>query len=289
MTIPDEVRDPGPNASPVELVRTPFHPQERYQCGPAALMTVLEASGADVTLPELIDKVYLPGREGSLQVEMLAATRTSARVPYRLDGTVSALLAELRQGRPVVVLQNLGVAAFPRWHYAVVIGFDPEEDEIVLRSGTDQRRVAPLRTFLHTWRRSDYWGFVALPPDELPANVNRSRYLAAVASLENAGRLDEAGVAWQLALTQWPEDTVALFGPASTAFRLQEYDLAARRYRQLLSKDGSLVVARNNLALALARQGHIDEALAEIDRAIADTADPQLETELLDSRREILE
>ena len=252
-------------------------------------MTVLEASGADVTLPELIDKVYLPGREGSLQVEMLAATRTSGRIPYRIDGSMSALLAELQDGRPVLVLQNLGVAAFPRWHYAVVVGFDPASDELVLRSGTDHRRVTPLRTFLHTWRRSDYWGFVALPPNELPANVNRSRYLAAIASLENAGRLDAAGVAWQVALAEWPEDTVALFGAANTALRLQEYDLAARRYRQLLSKNESLVVARNNLALALAGQGNVDEALAEIDRAIADTADPQLESELLDTRREILE
>lgn len=283
------MRDPGPYDSPVELAETPFYPQERYQCGPAALMTVLTASGADVTLDELIDRVYLPRREGSLQVEMLAATRTAGRVPYRLDGSVSALLAELTHGRPVVVLQNLGVAALPRWHYAVVVGVDPLREEVILRSGTDERRVTSLRTFLHTWRRSDYWAFVALRPDELPGRMNRSRYLAALASLENAGRLAEAARAWETALSQWPDDRVALFGAANTAFRLQQFERAARIYRRLLSNDGTLVVARNNLALALAKQGRIDEALAEIDRAIADAADPALEAELRDTRREILD
>lgn len=289
VSIPDSVRDPGPQALPIELDSTPFHPQERYQCGPAALMTVLETSGADVTLPELIDKVYLPGRQGSLQVEMLAATRTSGRIAYRPDGTVSALLAELRLGRPVVVLQNLGVAAFPRWHYAVVVGIDPENDEVILRSGTDRRRVTPLRTFLHTWRRSGYWAFVVLPPDELPANPDRSRYLEAVASLENAGRLRDAATAWRTALAKWPDDKVALFGAANTALQLQEYESATRLYRQLLSLDDSVVAARNNLALALARQGLTDEALNEIDKAIADAEDPQLRIELLDTRREVLE
>lgn len=253
-------------------------------------MTVLEASGADVTLEDLVDRVYLPGREGSLQVEMLAATRTSGRIPYRLDGSVSALLAELHQGHPVVVLQNLGIAAVPRWHYAVVIGFDPEDDKVILRSGTDARRLTSLRTFLHTWRRSDYWAIVTLRPDEMPANVDRKRYLAAIASMENAGRLDESAIAWQTALSRWPDDTVALFGAANTSYLRQDYEGASNFYRRLLSIDGSMVVARNNLALALANQGLIDEALVEIDRAIADANDDvRLRNELFDTRREILE
>ena len=59
----------------VELAETPFFSQQRYQCGPAALATVLNAAGVKVTDEELVPEVYLPTREGSLQVEMLAATR----------------------------------------------------------------------------------------------------------------------------------------------------------------------------------------------------------------------
>src|SRR3569623_3188919 len=53
----------------VELAAVPFFPQERYQCGPAALATVLASSGAAVTADELAPQVYLPARQGSLQPE----------------------------------------------------------------------------------------------------------------------------------------------------------------------------------------------------------------------------
>src|SRR5574342_247053 len=63
------------DARRVELARVPFFAQEAYQCGPAALAMALGAAGKRVTPEELVAEVYLPGREGSLQVEMLAATR----------------------------------------------------------------------------------------------------------------------------------------------------------------------------------------------------------------------
>ena len=36
-------------ATRAELTDTPFFPQEEYQCGPAALATVLKAKGRDIT------------------------------------------------------------------------------------------------------------------------------------------------------------------------------------------------------------------------------------------------
>ena len=64
----------------VELDSTPFFPQQDYQCGPAALATVLVASGAQVSPDELVAEVYLPGRKGSLQAELIAAARARGRV-----------------------------------------------------------------------------------------------------------------------------------------------------------------------------------------------------------------
>ena len=59
----------------VELSDTPFFPQEEYQCGPAALATVLNAAGVGLAPNDLVDQVYLSTQHGSLQVELLAATR----------------------------------------------------------------------------------------------------------------------------------------------------------------------------------------------------------------------
>ena len=281
--IPPDVSELPAAADSIELGDTPFYPQERYQCGPAALTTVLAQSGAAVSLEEIVDKVYLPGRQGSLQIELLAAARTAGRLPYVIDGSLAAVWRELAAGRPVLVLQNLGVEAIPRWHYAVVVGIDVDRGEIVLRSGTDRRRVTRAATFLRTWRRGGYWGMVAVAPGELPAAVDRSRYFESIAALEQAGRPDAAAVAWRTALRNWPGDTVALFGLANALFAMQDFAAAEAAYRDLLRHDAGAVAARNNLALALAEQGRYDDALDQIGIALSGNRDAALERELRDT------
>ena len=98
--IPPSVSELPATGSSIELVNTPFYPQERYQCGPAALTTVLVQSGAAVSLDDIVDKVYLPGRQGSVQFELLAATRSEGRLPYQVGGTLDAIRKELEAGRP---------------------------------------------------------------------------------------------------------------------------------------------------------------------------------------------
>jgi hypothetical protein len=279
-SLPDAVRELDVGAAVVELDETPFFPQQRYECGPAALSTALTMSGVDVALPEIVDKVYLPGKSGSLQVELMAATRTEGRLPYVIDGTLSAVWDELSAGRPVVVLQNLGVAAIPRWHYAVVVGVDAGRSEVILRSGTDRRRITATNTFLRTWRRGDYWAMIVLRPDEMPANVDQGRYLKAIAALEQAGQIDAAASGWVTALRVWPGDAVALFGLGNVRFETGEFAEAEKLYRALLEHDDQLLVARNNLALALAEQRKFDEALQEITAALTRNSDAVLAMEL---------
>jgi hypothetical protein len=282
-SIPPSVRELPDSAGAIELEDTPFYPQERYQCGPAALTTILVKSGRAVSLDDVVGKVYLPGRQGSLQLELLAATRTEGRLPYVIDGTLDAIWKELQAGRPVLVLQNMGVAAIPRWHYAVVVGIDARRGDVILRSGTDRRRKTPTRVFLRTWQRSGYWAMIALAPGELPAAADRSRYFEAIAALEQVGRSGEAAIAWQTALLEWPGDTVALFGLANARFAMQDFDAAETAYRELLELDPGQSAARNNLALALAHQGKYDAAIEEIEFALSTQPGPAVERELRDT------
>ena len=127
----------------IELTEVPFFPQQEYQCGPAALATVLNAGGAKVTPEELVSQVYIPERKGSLQVEMLAAARRNGMVSYTLAPRFESVLREIAAGNPVVVLQNLGLFS-AGWHYAVAIGYDYPLGTLVLRSGTHERDVMPF-------------------------------------------------------------------------------------------------------------------------------------------------
>ena len=275
--IDSRVASYGNLSTPVELTDVPFYSQERYQCGPAALTTLLVASAAKASLESVTDQVYLPGRQGSLQAELVAATRANERIPYVLDGSLRALIAELEAGRPVLVLQNLGVSWYPRWHYAVVVGIDPAADQVILRSGTERRRLTATRTFLRTWERGDYWALVTLEPGELPAAANKGRYMAAVAGVAATGHSEAAYAGWQAGLARWPDDTNALFGRASAAYDLGRYAEAEGLYRELLAMQPDLHPARNNLAYALLAQGRQADALAEIRRILdrIDDADTQ--------------
>jgi hypothetical protein len=53
-------------------------------------------------------------------------------------------------------------------------------------------------------------GVVLLPPGELPADANASRYLQAVASAESAGQFELAIAAYRTAALYWPGHPLAM-------------------------------------------------------------------------------
>jgi Peptidase_C39 like family len=252
----------------VELEATPFFPQREYQCGPAALATVLAATGVAVTPDELVSEVYLPGRRGSLQVEIAAATRTRGRLPYLLPPDESSLLAELAAGRPVLVLQKLGAGPWPGWHYAVLVGYDRVRHTVLLRSGTDRRLEMSARRFLWSWERGGRWALVALEPGAMPALPDLHRYVDASAGFEAVGRLDEAALAYAGAAERWPEAALPWLGLANVAYARDDLFTAQRLYGDALTRDPGDVAARNNRAESLLRLGCRSAAAREIARAL---------------------
>ena len=160
-------------SAPVQL-DVPFYAQTEYQCGPAALAGILEDSGIEIRPEQLMPQVYLPERRGSLQAELLGATRRAGRIPYLVESTVEDLLGEIREGRPVLVLQNLRTRHFPAWHYAVVVGFNVENNTIFLNSGVERGVSMPASKFLRTWEWARRWALIALRPGEFPANADRA-------------------------------------------------------------------------------------------------------------------
>ncbi len=244
-----------------ELASTPFFADEEYYCGPAALAAALGAAGVHVDPDTLADDVFLPGREGSLQLEMLAGARRHGAVATVIPGSLEAILREIDGGQPVVVLQNLGLSWAPSWHYAVVIGYDLDRRHLLLRSGPIERQALAIRTFEHTWKRGNHWAFVVLPPGRLPVTAEEREATHALVAFERSAEPAQAELAYATALKRWPDSLTLAMGLGNTQYAmgdlaaaLETFDQAARRHRS--------PAAYHNLAIVLLEQGQCDAARA---------------------------
>ena len=251
----------------MELTAVPFFPQTEYQCGPAALATVLKHAGAEVDADALVPEVYAPGLRGSLQPELLGATRRHGFVPYVIEPNAGALVAELAARRPVLVLQNLVVERVPVWHYAVVVGLSG--DDVILRSGKEERRIERASRFLREWQRGSNWAFVALKPGELPATERAGAYIRALAGAEPMLGAAAAERGYRAALERWPSDELVLFASAGQRHATGDLAEATALYRRLLAAAPQNAAAHNNLANVLAERGCRAEALAEAHAALS--------------------
>ena len=253
----------------IELGATPFFPQEEYQCGPAALAMLLRASGVEVEPQALTPQVFIPGRLGSLQAELIGATRRHGRLPYPLAATADEMIAELAEGRPVLVLQNLRASRWPKWHYAVLIGYDAQRNVAILRSGTEERVEMRWQRFAGTWHRGGRWAFTTLEPGVIPLHADASRYVEAVAGLEAAGQYRAAAVSYDAAIGRWPEQQHAWLGRGNVAYAEGDLQAAADAWLRAILLEPKDAAPRNNLAQTLADSHCHAESRRQIERAVA--------------------
>ena len=256
-------------STPVLLDAIPFFPQEAYQCGPAALATMLGASAVSVTPEALVPLVYVPERQGSFQVELVAAARSYGRLAYEIPATLDAMLAEVAAGHPVLVMQNLGVSWYPKWHYAVVKGFDVEKKRIILNSGLLENYALSLNTFERTWARSGHWAIVVLEPGIMPASAEPLQYFNAVVALESGNHVQPAAAAYASGLKAWPTDRNLLMGYGNLLYGMGDVVAAAGIFKNVTDYHPDYAPAYNNLAQILFESGDGQQALAYANKAVA--------------------
>jgi tetratricopeptide (TPR) repeat protein len=239
----------------VELVNTPFYPQLQYQCGPAALATVLEFKGAKTALEQLSSEIYIPARKGSLQIELTAAARRHGMLPYKIAPQLLDLLTEIAAGNPVLVFQNLGFKWYPQWHFALVIGYDRSQHKIILRSGTSQRLMTSFEGFERSWQRADFWALVIVPVGEIPQTAKPKPYLQTAFAFEETGHRQLALSAYRSAVTKWPDVAVTWLALGNMAFQNHYWSEAINAFKSAIVIEPTSPVGWNNLAYALHDSG----------------------------------
>ena len=171
----------------VELNAVPFFRGEAYQGGTMALASMLSQQGVTVT-PGLLEKpLNLPGAEDGLERNIQVLAREYGMVVYPLEPELSALLTQVAAGYPVLVRFNEGrVWSTPR--YAVLVGYNRTKQTVLLRSGMNRRMLMKFDAFASAWKDAGSWAVLVQAPTQLPAQVDRQRWLKAADDLAQAGQ-----------------------------------------------------------------------------------------------------
>jgi tetratricopeptide (TPR) repeat protein len=249
----------------MELAGVPFEPQEGRGCGPASLSMMLGWSGVEVAHEALA--ADFPAKPQDPRRALPALARSYGRLPYAIHG-IEPMLAEVAAGHPVLVVENLGVASRPMWNCAVVVGWDQGDDRILVNRGDTAGKAVPVSLFRRLWAETDEWGMVVMRPGELPATASAREYLAQARELEKAGRAWEAVLAFDAALSQWPQEAGALAGLGSSLKALGDLKGAVDAYKAAATLAPDQKPVQDTLAQAEAELQHREELAAAAPKAL---------------------
>lgn len=272
----------------VEPTHLKWVEQSDNHCGPAALQMVMTQAGATISYERVVKRVYTPGRQGSLQHDMLAAPSTFGLPSYQVPPTISSLIQLNLDGHSPIVLLNLGLDALPKWHYAVVVGHDLVTRDIILTSGTQALQRLSLKTFELMWARAQYWGMVVAEPDRLPTTITPEEAERATLAFERAQPPAVAATLWRNMAQKWPDRLLPHLGLSHAYMQDQRWE-QARDVLLLTTQRFDSAVAWNNLAqtwLALKQPTQAKEA-AQRAHARAVSAEPRWISPIEDTLRQI--
>ncbi|MCY1437004.1 hypothetical protein D9M71_531490 [compost metagenome] len=179
----------------VELNGVPFYRGYANQSGAMALAAMLSQQGVRVT-PGLLDKpLNLPGGVANLQGSIENVARDYGMVVYPLDHNLPALLTQVAAGYPVLLRYSEGVAFLGEPRYALLVGYDSYKQRVLLRSGMNRRMLMDFDSFTSAWAKEGSWAVLVQKPNQLPAQVDRQRWLKAAHDLGQAGQEQAAAQA----------------------------------------------------------------------------------------------
>lgn len=193
------------------LSDVPFFPQQEFYCGPTTLSEVFHYYDLPLSPNEIAPSIFIPNRQGSLQLEMITATRKNGLLAYSEKSNLETLIRLIDQDIPVIILQNLSIPWIPQWHYAVVIGYDLNEQTFTLHTGVTPKHTMSFSLFERVWQRANYWMLAPLPEAKLSPHLKSFKYIQAAYDQLVTNQKKTAVNNLKAATKTWPEEWLTYF------------------------------------------------------------------------------
>ncbi|WP_342624984.1 peptidase C39 family protein [Pseudomonas alkylphenolica] len=172
----------------VEIGSVPFYRGNANQSAPMALAAILSQQGVRITPGLLEQPLGLPQGVDKLQGSMQNVARQYGMVVYPLEPKLNALLTQVAAGNPVLLRFEQGAAFWGEPRYALLVGYDSYKQRVLLRAGNNRRLLMDFDDFASAWNKQGSWAVLVQPPSQLPAQVDRQRWLKAANDLAQAGQ-----------------------------------------------------------------------------------------------------
>lgn len=154
-------REVTPSEVSQVIEKVPFYPQQEYQCGPASLAGVLNYWGVDISPEEIATEIYSKSAKGTLDVDMILYAERKSLKPHHYKGSLEDIRSNIDSGYPLIVLVDYGFWVYQQNHFMVVVGYN--ENEIIANSGKDRLKSIPLKNFLKSWEKTEFWTLLVTP------------------------------------------------------------------------------------------------------------------------------
>ena len=130
----------------------PYFPQEqRDDCGPAAVATLLSYEGRAVPVAEISRAVYDPRLGGSLLPDMENFVGQLGFATRSGRGDLDLLRQAIDAGRPVVIPVETGFWHISRPHYVVLFGYD--QRRFLAHAGVRESVFIDAGELLRRWEK----------------------------------------------------------------------------------------------------------------------------------------
>lgn len=247
-------------------------------CGAGSLSSVLQHYGDPTTMNEWQAKLPKT-RGGVMSIDLVLAARQQGFDAELVTGDPQTLEAEVRAGRPVIVM--LQVVQYPGksldfFHYVVIDGFDPATQLFRTQFGDGKPRWTPLSRMESAWTKTKHATILVRPRDP------NTEALRTAVRLEDEGKFALAAQTYRELLARDPHSVLAWTNLGNTEMRLDRRPAAEEAFRKALELEPDSADTLNNLAWLLYEEKRIDEAEPLARKAVVTAApDPWLRLDTL--------
>ncbi len=255
------------------LENVPSVAQTAYQCGPAALESVIRYWGRSADAASIGKTLYKSGTRGVFNFSLAQYMKTIGFWnEVHEEQSEEDLKQWIRRGFPPIVMLDSGFLWARTYHFIVLKGFDDDLRIFYANTGVLQTQAIDYGEFERRWKKADTWSLIVSPPEKVNWELNETQSIEIALIFEKNGNLSQAERWLGSALIKNPKSLTAKFNLANIYTQSNRSEQAKIIYRELLKQNPSWSEISNNLAWIYYEEGHYEDALKVIETAFRNGA-----------------